>query len=393
MAVSVRFAAESHTFEVEGDRLVGSWSGPEGCLDPLASYRLALESPHEFPPLRRALVPGDRLAIALGPAIPGWEALLEAIVEAAQSAGVELTAIEIVSPAPAPEGRGGWFRHDPSNKAELAYLASTRQDHRVYLNRHLTDADVVLPAGRLGFDPTLGYRGPWSVVHPGLGDEAAIAEYRARAVDSAPDRTQDRPALVESLEVAWLLGGPLAIGVVPGAGGTLREVIASDPATVERLGKEAVDRAWTFAADSRAELVIAGVGEPGLPTDLQAVALGLESALRLVRRGGKIALLSRADGEFGPAMNRLASAGDPAADGLKSIQSAREAVDYAIARSLARAVSWADCYLLSSLDDDRAQDLGFIPLARPDEARRLIALADSVTLLSQADQTRALTDT
>lgn len=393
MASSVRFDAESHRFTVESDRLVGSWTGPVGTLDPASAYRAALESPPGFPPFRQAMVPGDRLTIALDPSIPGRETLLEAIGESAAAAGVEREAIAILGTTTAPEGCGPWIAHDPKNESERAYLASTGQGHRVYLNRLLTDADVVLPVGRLGYDATLGYRGPWSVIYPGLSDEAARAAYRSHAVEAPPDRSRDRPSLVESREIAWLLGCPFLLGAVPGASGTLHEVISGEPNEVDRLGKEAVDRAWTFAADSRAELVIAGVGEPGLPADFEAVALGLESALRLVRRGGKIVLLSRAVAEFGPALERLGSSNNPGTDGLEAIAKARESADYAVARSIARAVAWADCYLLSRIDEDRAQDLGFIPLGRPDEAQRLIALADSVTLVSQADQTRALTNT
>ena len=53
--------------------------------------------------------------------------------------------------------------HDPADRSRMAYLSSTKEGRRVYLNRHVTDADVVIPVGRVGYDPVLGYRGPWNV--------------------------------------------------------------------------------------------------------------------------------------------------------------------------------------------------------------------------------------
>ena len=53
---------------------------------------------------------------------------------------------------------GVTFRtHDPDDRANLAYLATTAGGRRVYLDRDLTDADFVLPVGRLAYDPLLGY--------------------------------------------------------------------------------------------------------------------------------------------------------------------------------------------------------------------------------------------
>ncbi|HEX8201150.1 MAG TPA: hypothetical protein VF590_11735, partial [Isosphaeraceae bacterium] len=58
-------------------------------------------------------------------------------------------------------------------------------------------------------------------------------------------------------------------------------------------------------------------------------------------------------------------------------------------RQVARALVWADVYLLSALGEDVAEDLAMIPLGGPEEARRLAAASASCLLLSQAELTRA----
>ena len=84
--------------------------------------------------------------------------ILEALASALRSAQVE--SIIVVStahePPNLPEGVA-WLVHDPDDKPQIAYLASTSEGQRIYLNRQLTDADIVIPVGTLAYD-----------AHPGL---------------------------------------------------------------------------------------------------------------------------------------------------------------------------------------------------------------------------------
>ncbi|MBX6315932.1 MAG: DUF2088 domain-containing protein, partial [Isosphaeraceae bacterium] len=281
--------------------------------------------------------------------------------------------------------------HDPEDRAGLAYLASTNRGRRVYLNRLLTDADCVVPVGQLGYDPVLGYRGPWGVVFPGLSDAETRRAYRAQAAEGRPDREHDRPTLIESDEVSWLLGSQFHVGIVAGRRG-VAGAIAGVEAAVRTEGTRRVDAAWGFQAKERAEVVVAGVGGGGGggggPTTLDELAEGLATATNLVRRGGKIVLLSRAEGPLGPAMQRLIGAEEGA--GMAALRGAEREPDYPCARRLARALAWADVYLMSELPEDQVEDLSIIGISRPEEARRLAAVGgDSCLFISQADLTRA----
>jgi hypothetical protein len=64
--------------------------------------------------------------------------------------------------------------------------------------------------------------------------------------------------------------------------------------------------------------------------------------------------------------------------------------DYPTARKLARALAWADVYLLSSLGPDVVEDLSMIALERPEEARRLAASCGSCLVVNQAEWTRPI---
>ena len=155
--------------------------------------------------------------------------------------------------------------HDPDDRERLAYLATTSQGRRVYLNRLLTDADVVVPIGRLGYDPVLGYRGPWSLLFPELSDRETARSFRSTTSSEWPDRDQPRLTLSESAEVSWLLGTQFHVGIVAGTRGPA-EVIAGLESVVRTDGLRLLDQAWTFEAPAPAELVVVGIGQPGVPT-------------------------------------------------------------------------------------------------------------------------------
>jgi hypothetical protein len=395
MRVEVAFQGERFGLDVPEGRLVGAWQGPAGVSagDVPGLVARALEEPRGFPPLRQAVVPGDRVVIAFGADVPEPAAVLDVVGDVLFRAGVERQDVTVLADAPpnapAPVLPDGvvFQRHGPDDRGLIAYLASTAEGRRVYLNRLLTDADFVLPVGRLAYDPVLGYSGPWGVVFPGLSDTETRQAFRLQATDEPPDRRHPRATLRESAEVSWLLGCQLQLGLIAGVSG-LTEAVAGLGTAVFEEGARALDRAWGFRADSRAELVVAGVGRPGEPTGIDALARGLATATRLVQRGGKIVVLSRAEGTFGPALRRLVGVDDPRA-GLEALKNQESLPDYAAARQVAQALAWADVYLLSALGDDAVDDLSMIALDRPEDARRLAALCDSCLVVSQADQVRA----
>lgn len=385
MRFDVRFREDRLALEVADDRLVATWDGPEDLTrdQAIAALREALERPIDFPAMRRAMVPGDHVAFALDPTTPLLPDLLAVLAEVAGQAGVGPDDISLVGEGPRPAGTPAalrWVPHDPDSREALAYLATTSEGHRVYLNRPLVDADVVVPVGRLGHDPVRGPQGPWSVLHPTLSDAATRQASRAWTGEAS---------LAESAEVSWLLGAIFQVGVLAGAQGGVAAILAGQAEAVRQASGRALDEHWTCRVDQRADLVVAGVGGRDGRTSPHDLARGLETATNLVRRGGRIVVLSDVGGPLGPAFEALAQTEDPIAHGAQALKRVREAPDFHDAMALARALAWADLYLLSDLAESTVEDLGMIALGQASEARRLVALADSVIVLNRAEWARA----
>jgi nickel-dependent lactate racemase len=402
MHVSVSYHNERLDFELPDERLVTAWTAPAGmdASEQLESVRNALEEPLDFPPLRQMIVSGDRVVIAFDNTIADPRPPLEALGRALGESGGETESVTVVVPRVGREDLhgalpAGWqlVTHDPKDRDQIAYLAATKEGRRVYLNRLLTDADVVVPIGRLGFDPIMGYRGPWSVIYPDLSDHATIEAHRGRLrvheAESAPARA--RATLEESFEVSWLLGTQFHVGLVPGSSG-LAAVVAGRENSVRERGITALNRIWKLDATSRAELVVVGIGCAGKSTTLDELAEGLATACQLVQRGGKIVALSRATGEIGPALRCLIDEDDPNKRAA-ALRGHEGDDDFLCARRFAQAQNWADVFVFSELPPDTVDDLSFVALERPEQARRLVAKSNSCSFVSQADLTRAVVRT
>jgi hypothetical protein len=374
MRVTVGYSGETADLDVPEGRLAGSWRGPSG-VDPRELPRLvreALESPREYPPLRQVVVPGDRVAIPLGPGVPGAEVILAGVIAVLREAGVEPEGITVLA-APGPHAPGALhlpegvarIDHDPDDRARLAYLASTGAGRRVYLDRLLTDADVVLPIGSLAYDPVLGFSGPWGAIFPGLSDRETVRAAAAGALPTLPGPGDPLPLLDEAAEVGWLLGSLFHVAVAPGVRG-VAAVLAGREDVVRAEGVRAVQAAWNLATDASAELVVAGIGVAGVPGTLEDLSVGLQSALELIRPGGASRIV---------ALSEIAELPDLAGGSP-------------VAARLDRVLEGAAVYLLSRLDPDAVEELGMVPVERLADVQRLVAASGSCAILSPADRFR-----
>jgi hypothetical protein len=114
----------------------------------------AMGSPVDFPPLLKAMVPGDRIALAVSADVPELAELLGALVD--RLASIEPESIDIVIDE---EIRGDAYDliashlgthahlhiHRSEDRSELRFLGPDVDAEPIYLDRILVDADVVVP--------------------------------------------------------------------------------------------------------------------------------------------------------------------------------------------------------------------------------------------------------
>lgn len=396
MQVVVEFGTRRVEFHARKDELIAFRLGSPALDDAELKRRTrqVLEEPLDFPPLRQVVVPGDRLVIPVEPGLPGFEVILSEILLILEEAGLGSdVSVTLLATEPLPANmlaagvasRVPLVVHNPDDTTRIAYLASTAGGRRIYLDRQLTDADVVLPVGWLGYDPIVGYHGPWAEIFPGLSNRDTLLAYHQAGIDSQEHR--DRSLLGESAEVSWLLGSQFQVGVEVTTTG-VADVLAGESAKLQAHGKKLIDQSYRLRTNRPADLVLAGLGVNWRPTTWSDLADGLANAHNLCRFGGRIVVLSELDALAGPALNFLSTQVDPR-EGPTLLRGRQNDVDFAEARSIALATSHAEVYLLSKLDSSFVEDLGLIPLETPSQAQKLLDASPSTVVLSPAEWMRA----
>ena len=363
---------------------------------PEGAVAAALAEPLGFPPLRQATVSGDHVVLALEHAVPQVARIVSAVVEVLLESDVEPDDIVVLrTPADVQAGaedplglvsepirqRIKLLAHDPADSDRLAYLAATGAGEPIFLNRAITDADVVLPIGCVQSRAAADYYGVYNPVFPAFSDQRTQLRYRARG--PLPKGRGHRKRFADEVdEVGWLLGAAFSIQAVPGPGDRILEVLAGEVGCVARRAQQLYDAAWSWSVPRQASLVVAAIEGGPVQQTWHNLGRALDVALPLVEDGGAIALCSSLAAEPGPALRRLGAA-----------PSSREALgpigehppeDAVPALQLARAQQRSRVYLLSGLDESLVEELDMIPIAQPRELARLAGRHASCILLSNA---------
>jgi len=402
MRVTVPFSAESVELEVDQRRLVELHGGePSPVIDDVAAaVAHSIENPIAFPALRHAIVPGDHVAIVFDSGIPQPADVLGPVLECLAEAGVQRHDTLIVESARhdnlrnalAPDDIPPGVRlvqHDPHDRNQLSYLATTKAGTRVYLNRAIVDAELVVLVGRVDYHPILGFCGTASGVFPGLADAAAQQQFRGQISKPISAKTQ-AAARSESDEVAWLLGVQFAIQIVIGPRNEIVKVLAGQCPDVQREAQRSLDATWRQTAPRRVELVIAAISESPNHQGFAELGAVLASAEQVVREDGRVVILSTIDALPGTTLRIARELQDP----VKVLEHVRRhpSEDAVSTWQIVQTCQHARVFLKSRLADELVEDLFMTPVASAAEVQRLVNQAASCLILNDAQLARVIVE-
>ena len=397
--INLNYGSQSvFTCEVPTEHVLAVHDAPESITDLADALRKGWKNPLDFPPIELAIVPDDRVVLAVDHYTPCIELIVRELVELFGQRGVKPDQLTILQGAvdhatreQLPDPRSAlpaevrdqiaWIIHDPDDESERAYLASTARGERIYLSRYAVEADFVLPVGMIGFDPILGYRGVGSVLFPGLSSRKDIERSRGQAhQELAPD--DDRPLRQTIDEITWLLGIQATVQVIPSGQGGVAHVLAGSLDAVFRKGKELLQSQWSLAIDHRPEMVVAAIDGASAEEGWHTLGAVLATAQRLVARDGRIVVLSDLSAELGEGMKLLRDCYEPK-DAIQPLRK-QAAADLLPATQIASTLDWANVYLLSELEANVVEELAMTPIASPQEVGRLISFESSCVFLNAA---------
>lgn len=356
----------------------------------------AFQNPLGFPELVRCVVPGDRVVLTVDPETPFSAEIIASVWEQLQTVpegGVSLT---LLFPNDHTGSGWQWLRdqlpvhvqqqitvhvHDPADSSQISYIASSGGGERIYLNRLLSDADLIITVGVIAFDSLLGFRGTSSILYPTFSDAATL---QASQSQGHPELTpvQQRPFRELVDEVGWLLGTQFTVQVIPGPAELPTAILAGLPEDVMTRGRELVEKTWRISVEEMLEGVVISI-PGGAVFGWKQLGLALEQASSIVKQGGRIAVVADLANPEGPAATMLRRCQDPE-ELLKPLrrEPTHDSVEVA---QLIQAQRRARIYLLSSLPAETVEELGLIPVADAAELQRLVNTIDRYRIIPFAN--------
>ena len=364
-----------------------------------AAVAAALAEPLEYPPLVQATTPGDRIVLAVEPGVPQAAQVVTAVISYLNKNGIDLDGIAILTigddaaAALCRDWPADWLErvkrvvHDADDTRQMAYLARDAAGEPIFLQRALTDADVVLPIGVLGDDHALGCYGVHTGLFPGFSNRKAREAFSGRPALEAAEKRRDH-LRKEVEQAAWMLGAHCTLQVLPGGGDRALGVFCGEATAVGEVGRRAYRAAWESRVAAPVALVAVGIEGPPAQQTWLHFARALAAALPLVDSGGAIAICSGLDAPLGPALQSLCDAPSPH-DALHRIAK-RHPDDLLPAQALVQALESNRVYLLSGLAAAAVEQLSMVPLAGPDELLRLARRYDEAIVLNNGPLARVV---
>ncbi len=366
----------------------------EPLTDPAAAVAAAVEDPLEFPPLKRALIPGDRVAIAVAPGLPQTPELVAGLLVVLEEAQVRLEDVTICQAAGEAElsGRSGsllekarQFIHRPGEREAMSYLAASATARPIYFPRVLCDADVVIPLGCHRPVASSSTSETGDALFPTFSDQATQQRLQHSSCGSVE--------IEEAAEAAWLLGVQFAVEVVPGARGSVLQVIAGDREAVRRHSRRLSETVWKTRIAHRVPAVIATVGTPQRNTTWQEVTHAIERLAPIVDPGGAIVLCTDlADAPTDRLLDdpRDDARGDTVASGVRHGAEAStdgcRSEENQCASALAELPRELRVYFVSQLPGDVVESTGMIPVSSHQELARLVSRFEGGLVVEDADR-------
>ncbi len=390
----------SETLELRippGVLVTGKRSGvPQVVQDVHALAAERLETPIEFPALRRALTPDDHLCIVVHEDTNGIAPIMQAVLEHVQRAGVLMEQVTVmvqprragVEPAwvkAMPESVAGFqvVEHSRDEKA-MAYLASTKPGRRIYLNRFIVDADQLIIVGNVRFDAIFGITTGMAEVFPTFSDAPTYEELTRLKHAYSTGVERAFPIWKEAEEVGWLLGLPFVVAVAEGPNGTVSDIFAGSAAEVKQQADSWLKEHNVVHLPNQVDLVIGTIASPASEQHFGQVAEAAFHAFKAVHQDGVIAILSTASGAL-PLGADIVSASDTIVAGLTEVRQHKD-MDLLPWWHLAYALEQAKVYVSSHIQPEVMESLFVVPMDKPQQVQHLIEKAKNVVVVEGLDR-------
>lgn len=199
--------------------------------------------------------------------------------------------------------------HDPSERAAVDLLGTTRRGTPVALNRLLTNTDTIILTGSIRFHYFAGFSGGRKSILPGVSSfDACVAnhllvlnpqEEGGRNPLARPGILQGNPVHEDMADAARLVKNGFLFNTIVSPQGELLKAVSGDIHTAFQLGCRFLKEHFSIPLTEKADLIIASCG--GHPWDLNFIQAHktMDMASGVLKDGGVMILFAECSQGFG----------------------------------------------------------------------------------------------
>ena len=366
----------------------------------VAAVRAQLDEPLNYASLSQATIPGDRIVLAIEPAIPQQlaVAVVDGALRALREAGAEEGCVTILTSSPLANGEMHAEQlkaeladlghahchvqtHNPDNEKQGAFLGVTQAGRALRLNRYLCDADFVLPIGiTRAQHRTSGAPTSFGGLYPAFSDREAIDRFSAATAEHGTSASDEGWRELE--ECGCLLGVGMTLQVVPSRGGQVAAVLAGQPQSVAQQAASKYCQTWGCETELRGDLVIATLTGDASQQTWQNLGRAVAAAEAVLAPGGAIAICSELADPPGRGLGQLIGNEDAMVVEREILRN--PSADSGPALRLCRALQRGAIYLRSQIPPSVVESLGMTPLESENELERLAQTLRPCLVLEEA---------
>ena len=283
-------------------------------------------------------------------------------------------------------GRIDVVNHDCDNDDCLVPIGKTSFGNQVRINRRFFKSDIKIIICDTEFHQFCGYGGGAKSILPGIADRRSI-EYchsRLEAEGTEPGRIDGNTVRKEVEEAGSMANVDFILNAVLNHKKQIVKIFSGGISEAFIAGTKLCDRIYKVSIPDRVDTVIISAG--GYPKDvnLYQAQKAIESAIRVVRKGGKVILFAECRDGHGSEIFHRWMTEEPDLDSIirkirqKFVLGAHKA--YLIAREL----KWADVYLYSKMEQSLIRRYHINPIENVHEVDSIIADSDGIVILPEA---------
>lgn len=257
----------------------------------------------------------------------------------------------------------GRVRCIDSDPDDVQLIGHTKLGTPVTVFRPVLEADVRVCLGAIDYHWFVGYGGGYKGIVPAVsGIETIRANHRwMTAPGAVPGKRIGNPAREDIDEAGAMIGVDFILNVIQDKSKRIVNAVAGHPSAAHQEGCRRLDLLRRVTINEPKDVVVVSAGGSPKDINLYQAQKALDSAHHIVRQGGIIVLVAECPEGMGHPVFEAWMREGPNPDAILS----RIEQDFVLgghkAAGVARAMKHARIFLVSALDRDFAQAIGFHP--------------------------------